>query len=365
MTAASVPAVNDASSVPDLSVVCPVYNESEVLHECRERLVAALEATGRSFEIVFTDNRSTDDSLAIMRSFAMADHRIRVVSLSRNFGKPGSLTAGIDHARGRAVVLTDADMQDPPEAIGEMVRLWEAGNEMVYGQRITRRGEPVAKRLFTKVFYRLIGRISDTELPHDTGDFRLMDRKVVDALMQLREESRYLPGMVPWLGFKQCAMPYERDGRNGGRSHFSPRALFRFAMDAITSFSERPLRLASSTGLVITICSFLLTAVIVVRRLLEPSRSIPGFTSVLAAVLFMGGVQLLSIGLLGEYVGRIYRQSKGRPLYIVDELIASSPPAAETAPAAAASPVSQPSAAEVVAVPGDGSAQALVEADPG
>ena len=343
------------SAVPDLSVVCPVYNEAEVLHECQSRLVAALEATGHSFEIVYTDNRSTDDSLTILRGFAQADVRVRVISLSRNFGKPGSLTAGIDHARGRAVILIDADLQDPPEVIGEMVRLWEAGNQMVYGQRVTRRGEPAAKRLFTKVFYRLIGRISDTELPHDTGDFRLMDRKVVDALMQLREESRYLPGMVPWLGFRQCAVPYEREGRSAGRSHFSPRALFRFAMDAITSFSERPLRLASSTGFVITICSFLLAAVIVVRRLLEPSRSIPGFTSVLAAVLFMGGVQLLSIGLLGEYGGRIYRQSKGRPLFIVDELITGG---ADAARAGA-------SEAEVGAVPLDGATQTFVEADPG
>ena len=313
-------------------MVCPVYNEAEVLDECHRRLIAALEATGRTFEIVFTDNRSTDASLALLRRYADADERIRVIALSRNFGKQGSLTAGIDHARGRAVILIDADLQDPPEVIGEMVQRWDEGNQMVYGHRVTRRGEPAAKRVLTKVFYRLIGRISDTDLPHDSGDFRLMDRKVVDALKQLREESRYLPGMVAWLGFRQCPLPYEREGRSAGRSHFSPRALFRFAMDAITSFSERPLRLASSTGLVITIGSFALATVIVIRRILEPGRSIPGFTSVLAAVLFMGGVQLLSIGLLGEYVGRIYRQSKGRPLYIVDELIAKTP--ASSAPAA-------------------------------
>jgi glycosyltransferase involved in cell wall biosynthesis len=306
---------------PDVSVVCPVYNEQDVLGELHERLVAALERTGLTFEIVFTNNASTDRSLAMLRDIAAVDRRVRVVSLSRNFGKQRSLTAGIDFATGRAVVLIDADLQDPPELIPDMVRLWREGVDMVYGQRVTREGEGRMKRSFTRVFYRLIAKLSDTPLPRDVGDFRLMDRKVVEALRSMREENRYLPGMVAWLGFRQSALPYERQGRPAGRTHFSPAGLFRFAMDGITSFSDRPLRMSSAAGALITLVSFLVTIWVVLRRLIVPDSTIPGFTAVLAAVLFIGGVQLLSIGLLGEYVGRIYSETKRRPLYVVDELI--------------------------------------------
>jgi glycosyltransferase involved in cell wall biosynthesis len=306
---------------PDVSVVCPVYNEQDVLGELHERLAAALEHTGLSYEIVFTNNASTDQSIAVLRRLAAADPHVRVVSLSRNFGKQRSLTAGIDFARGRAVVLIDADLQDPPELIPDMVRLWRDGNDMVYGQRVSREGEGRVKRRLTGVFYRLIAKLSDTPLPRDVGDFRLMDRKVVEALRTMREENRYLPGMVSWLGFRQCALPYERRGRNAGRTHFSPTGLFRFAMDGITSFSDKPLRLSSAAGAFITLISFGVTVWVVLRRLLVPDSTIPGFTAVLAAVLFIGGVQLLSIGLLGEYVGRIYSETKRRPLYVVDELI--------------------------------------------
>src|SRR5262245_9981089 len=306
---------------PDVSVVCPVFNEQDVLGELHDRLVAALDRTGARYEIVFTNNASTDQSLAVLRRLAAADPHVRVVSLSRNFGKQRSLTAGIDFAQGRAVVLIDADLQDPPELIPDMVRLWREGNEMVYGQRVSREGEGRMKRGLTGIFYRLIAKLSDTPLPRDVGDFRLMDRKVVEALRTMREENRYLPGMVAWLGFRQCALPYERRGRNAGRTHFSPAGLFRFAMDGITSFSDRPLRLSSAAGALITLVAFGVTVWVVLRRLIVPDSTIPGFTALLAAVLFIGGVQLLSIGLLGEYVGRIYSETKRRPLYVVDELI--------------------------------------------
>jgi glycosyltransferase involved in cell wall biosynthesis len=307
---------------PEVSVVCPVYNEHDVLAEFHRRLSAALDGAGVAAEVIYTDNASTDHSLDVLRALAARDPRVRVVALSRNFGKQRSLTAGIDHARGDAVVLIDADLQDPPELLPEMIRLWRGGHDMVYGLRSRRAGEPVVRRGLTKVFYRLIARMSDTPLPRDVGDFRLMDRRVVDALRNMREENRYLPGMVAWLGFRQCALPYERQGREGGgRTHFKPAGLFRFAMDGITSFSDKPLRLSSAVGAFITAISFLIIIWIVVGRLLEPDETIPGFTSVLAAVLFMGGVQLLSIGLLGEYIGRIYSETKRRPLYVVSELI--------------------------------------------
>ncbi len=309
---------------PDVSVVCPVYNEEDVLGELHQRLVAALVRTGVTYELVFTNNASTDDSLAILRDLAATDPHVRVVSLSRNFGKQRSLTAGIDFATGRAVVLIDADLQDPPELIPDMVRLWREGNDMVYGQRVSREGEGRVKRGLTGVFYRLIAKLSDTPLPRDVGDFRLMDRKVVDALRSMREENRYLPGMVAWLGFRQCPLPYERKGRDAGRTHFSAGGLLRFAMDGITSFSDKPLRLSSAIGGVITLVSFLVMSWSVLRRIFDPESTIPGFTSVLAAVLFIGGVQLLSIGLLGEYVGRIYSETKHRPLYVVEELISGS-----------------------------------------
>jgi len=335
------------AAVPDVSVVVPVYNEQDVLRELHQRLTAALARTGLSYELVFTNNASTDASLAVLRQLADGDPQVRVVSLSRNFGKQRSLTAGIDFAKGRAVVLIDADLQDPPELIPDMVRLWREGNDMVYGQRVSREGEGRVKRSLTGVFYRLISKLSDTPLPRDVGDFRLMDRKVVAALRSMREENRYLPGMVAWLGFRQCPLPYERKGRNAGRTHFSPGGLLRFAMDGITSFSDKPLRLSSAIGAVITFVSFLVMMWSVLRRIFDPASTIPGFTSVLAAVLFIGGVQLLSIGLLGEYVGRIYSETKHRPLYVVEELVSGS-----------ADGQSRP-------VPADGLEQPGFEPDPG
>ena len=337
------------AAVPDVSVVVPVYNEQDVLRELHQRLTAALARTGLSYELVFTNNASTDASLAVLRQLADGDPQVRVVSLSRNFGKQRSLTAGIDFAKGRAVVLIDADLQDPPELIPDMVRLWREGNDMVYGQRVSREGEGRVKRSLTGVFYRLISKLSDTPLPRDVGDFRLMDRKVVDALRSMREENRYLPGMVAWLGFRQCALPYERKGRDAGRTHFSPAALFRFAMDGITSFSDKPLRLSSAVGGTITVVSFAVMIWVVLRRLIVPDSTIPGFTAVLAAVLFIGGVQLLSIGLLGEYVGRIYSETKHRPLYVIDELIT-----ADESPDRQLGPI-----------PLDGLDEARLEPDPG
>jgi polyisoprenyl-phosphate glycosyltransferase len=267
--------------------------------------------------MIFVNDGSTDGSLAALLDIARRDPTVRVIDLSRNFGHQLAITAGIDHAAGDAVVVLDADLQDPPEVIGEMVRLWREGNQVVYGVRRARRGESAFKRLTAGAFYRILSRLSDVRVPLDSGDFRLMDRAVVDVLKDLREESRYIRGLVSWVGFRQCPLLYDRDPRFAGKTKFGLGRMFVFGFDGISSFSEKPLRIASHLGMLVTLGSLLAMLWVIAGRLIDPSRSIAGWTSVMVTVLFLGGVQLLSIGLLGEYVGRIFRQAKARPLYVV------------------------------------------------
>lgn len=304
-----------------ISVVCPVHCEEEGLREFYDRTTAAMEAIEPpvSHELIFVNDGSTDDSLSIMRKLCEEDPRVKVIDLSRNFGHQLAITSGMDHAHGDAVVVIDADLQDPPEVIAEMVAKWEDGFKVVYGLREAREGESRLKLLTARWFYRLVNRISDTNLPVDSGDFRLLDQRVVRVLRDVREENRYVRGLVAWAGFTQTAVKYTRDPRYAGTSKFTFRKMARFAADAITSFSEKPLRLATQIGLLITAATLLLGAWITVSRLLNPDDSFPGFASLMVVVLFLGGVQLLSIGLLGEYVGRIYREAKRRPLYVVAE----------------------------------------------
>jgi dolichol-phosphate mannosyltransferase len=308
---------------PLISVVCPVHCEEAGLREFYERTTAAMEAVlpAVDHELVFVNDGSTDDSLAIMRKLCEEDRRVRVLDLSRNFGHQLAITSGMDNARGDAIVVIDADLQDPPEVIASMVDKWRDGFKVVYGVRTAREGETGLKLLTAKLFYRLLRRLSDTELPVDSGDFRLLDRQVVDVLKDIREENRYVRGLVAWTGFSQAAVAYRRDPRYAGESKFTMRKMVRFAADAITSFSEKPLRLATQLGLLITTGTLLLALWIVGSHLLYPSRATPGFASTMVVILFLGGVQLLSIGLLGEYVGRIYRETKQRPLYVVAERV--------------------------------------------
>lgn len=308
---------------PLLSVVAPVYCEEDGIRLFYERTTRAVEAIEPpvDHELVFVNDGSTDDTLSVLRKLAEEDGRVRVVDLSRNFGHQVAITSGMDHARGDAVVVIDADLQDPPEVIAHMVDKWRDGYKVVYGVRTRRSGESGFKVLTAKYFYRLLNRISDTNLPLDSGDFRLMDKQVIAALCEIREENRYIRGLVAWVGFSQTGVYYERDARFAGESKFTVRRMLRFAADAVTSFSEKPLRFATQVGLFITACTLLLALWIVVSRVLSPEGSFPGFASLMVMVLFLGGVQLLSIGLLGEYVGRIYRESKRRPLYIVAERV--------------------------------------------
>ncbi len=306
---------------PLLSVVAPVYNEEEGVAEFYDRTTRALEGISPALEheLIFVNDGSTDDTLAILRKIAEDDPRVRVIDLSRNFGHQVAITSGMDHARGDAVVIIDADLQDPPEVVAEMVERWRDGFKVVYGVRIRRAGESGFKVVTAKYFYRLLNRISDTNLPLDSGDFRLMDKQVVAALREIREENRYIRGLVAWVGFSQTAVHYERDARYSGQSKFTVGKMLRFAADAVTSFSEKPLRFATQVGVFITLLTLLLALWIIASRVLAPEGSFPGFASLMVVVLFLGGVQLLSIGLLGEYVGRIYQETKRRPLYVVAE----------------------------------------------
>ena len=306
---------------PLVSVVVPCFNEQEVLRDTNQRLTAALERMRLKFEVIYVDDGSADSTPEILRELAGHDERIRVVRFSRNFGHQMAITAGLEHASGDAVVVIDADLQDPPEVILEFVQKWMEGYDVAYGVRAEREGETAFKLWTAKLFYRCIDRLSDTRIPLDTGDFRLMDRRVVDALLAMPERDRFVRGMVSWLGFSQVAVPYRRAARTAGVTKFSFFKMLRFAMDGIFSFSITPLRLATWMGFAASGIAILGILTAVVERILGVSGLVKGWASVMIAVLFIGGVQLICIGLIGEYVGRIYGESKRRPLYVLRERI--------------------------------------------
>ena len=306
--------------VPLVSVVTPVLNEQDNVKTFYERVTTTLEAVAPPVrhEIVVVDDGSTDHTPALLDELGRADPRVRVVTLSRNFGHQAAITAGIDHAVGDAVVVMDSDLQDPPEVLPDMLSRWREGFAVVYGHRTARAGERRTRLMVTKAFYRLLARLADTPLPVDTGDFRLMDRRVVDVLReQLRESNRYIRGLVSWVGFSQCAVDFERDPRAAGEAKYTLRRLVKLGLDGITSFSIKPLRFATRLGGLVVIVSLLYAAWIVVQRLAFPETTPEGWSSVMVALLFLGGVQLLTIGLLGEYLGRTYEETKRRPLYVV------------------------------------------------
>jgi len=296
-----------------LSVVAPVYNEEATLEQFYARVCAALEDL--RFELVLVDDGSTDGSAEILEQLASHDPRVRVISLSRNFGHQTALTAGLDHARGDAVVMLDADLQDPPELIPRMLDHWRAGCDVVYAVRQERGGESRFKLTTARWFYALFDKLAQVELQHNSGDFRLLDRRALDALLSMRERSRFLRGMTVWVGYTQAAVPYRRDPRYAGETKYTLTKMMRFSLDAISSFSHRPLQLATLLGFLISTLAFIAIPVVAVLRL--TGSYLPGFGSVTIAVLLLGGIQLIAIGITGEYVGRIYDEVKGRPLYLV------------------------------------------------
>ena len=305
-----------------LSVIVPCFNEEAVLRSTHERLTDVLRALNHlRFEIIYVDDGSRDQTQNILAELQEQNPEVRVLRLSRNFGHQIAVTAGLEQATGNAVVVIDADLQDPPEVIPEMVERWLEGNHVAYGSRIARAGESRFKLWTAKAFYRLINRLSDTRIPVDTGDFRLMDRKVVDVLLAMPERGRFLRGMVSWIGFRQVAVPYQRAPRPAGESKYPPFKMLSFAMDGIISFSVLPLKLAVWTGIVAIWIAVvgILVAVFVRLFALYDLRLGRGWASLFVAILFMGGIQLVSLGIIGEYLGRIYTEVKRRPLYAVEE----------------------------------------------
>lgn len=306
---------------PLLSVVVPCFNEEEIVRDTNRRLAAALEQAPVKFEIIYVDDGSSDSTAELLRKLQQSDERIRVVRFSRNFGHQMAITAGLEHASGDAVVIIDADLQDPPEVILEFIQKWMDGYDVVYGVRADREGETAFKLWTAKAFYRCIARLSDTRIPVDAGDFRLMDRRVVSALLEMPERDRFVRGMVSWLGFSQTGVSYHREARTAGTTKFSFFKMLRFAMDGIFSFSVLPLRIATWIGFAASGLAVLGIVVAVIERLLGVHGLVKGWTSILIAVLFIGGVQLICMGIIGEYVGRTYGESKRRPLYVLRERI--------------------------------------------
>ena len=302
-----------------VSVVAPVYNEEETLPHFYRRVTAVLEEVGEPFELVLVNDGSSDRSSLVLHALHQRDSRVRVVSFSRNFGHQAAISAGLEYARGQAVVIIDSDLQDPPEVIPKLLARWRDGAEVVYAQRARRSGETRFKLLTAALFYRLIARITAVNIPRDTGDFRLLDRAVVDQLVALREHHRFMRGLSVWVGFQQEAVRYERAERFAGTTKYPLRKMIRFSLDAITGFSFAPLQIATTLGFVLAGISLL--AIVVAALLRLTTGAIVGQASTLTLVLLMGGIQLIFLGIIGEYLGRIYDEVRGRPLYIVREVL--------------------------------------------
>ncbi|MEO5331897.1 MAG: glycosyltransferase family 2 protein [Magnetococcus sp. YQC-5] len=303
---------------PELSIVVPVFNEESCLEHLYQRLLAVMTTHGIDFEIILVDDGSSDRSLEVIRTLANQDDRVRFASFSRNFGHEAASSCGFGMVRGRAAVLIDADLQDPPEVIIEMLKKWKNGFQVVYGRRSHREGESWFKKTTSSLFYKIIGIFSDVPIPADTGDFRLVDRVVVHHFNRLPEKNRFVRGMFAWLGFRQSPVDYVRPPRFKGTTKYNPLKLVQLSLDALLGFSTAPLRIATVFGLIITVVSFLAALAVIAHRLFF-DLNIPGYTLLTAGIFLLSGIQLLFIGVLGEYIGKIYHQVQGRPLYIVQE----------------------------------------------
>ncbi len=302
-----------------ISIMIPAYNEQEVLRPLYDRLANLADSNKRyDFEFLFINDGSRDKTLEIIKQFAATDPRVAYVNLSRNFGKEIAMIAGLDHVNGDATVIIDADLQDPPELIPDMIKLWEDGYDDIYARRKSRAGESFFKKKSSEIFYKLLKKSTNVPIQTDTGDFRLLSRRCVEALRQFRESQRYTKGMFSWIGYKKKEILYDRDPRVAGTTKWNYWKLVNFAIDGITSFTTAPLRLASFFGVIVSFGAFLYIIYLVVRTIVS-GIDLAGYASMMAVILFLGGVQLLSLGIIGEYIGRIFNETKQRPLYFVEE----------------------------------------------
>ncbi|MEA4925055.1 MAG: glycosyltransferase family 2 protein [Syntrophomonadaceae bacterium] len=301
------------------SIIVPLYNEELVIDETCKRLVGIMDAMGESYEIILVNDGSKDKTFDMARSLCRINQNIKLLSFSRNFGHQIAITAGMDYAAGAAVVVIDADLQDPPEVIPEMIAKWKEGYEVVYGQRIERKGETFFKRWSARLFYKILSHLTDVDVPMDVGDFRLIDRKVLEALSRLPERNRYVRGMVSWVGFKQIGVEFVRDERFAGETKYPLKKMLKFAVNAITSFSYKPLRIATYLGSLVSLMSFVYLFYVIYEKLFGSRTTVPGWASLAAISLFFNGIVLVLLGIIGEYIGRIYDEAKGRPLYIISE----------------------------------------------
>src|ERR1041385_888569 len=306
-----------AAATPVLSVVVPAYNEQEVLPEFHRRLTAVLAGLTMASEIIYINDGSRDETLLILRRLRAEDPRVAIIDLSRNFGKEIAVTAGLDHSRGAAVVLIDADLQDPPELIPRLIAEWQSGYDVVYATRLSREGESRLKKATAYVFYRVINQISRVKIPADTGDYRLLSRRAVDALLKLREQHRFMKGLFTWIGYPQKGVPYRRDSRYAGETKWNYWRLWNFALEGVTSFTIGPLKIATYLGLATAVAAFVYAGIIIAKTLLY-GEPVAGYPSLMVVILFLGGVQLITVGIMGEYIGRMFDESKQRPLYFVN-----------------------------------------------
>ena len=301
-----------------LTIICPCFNEESTIKIFLEKLIPIMQDIQRSYEIIFVNDGSTDNTLNVLLKAKSKNSQIRILNLSRNFGKEAALTAGLEHAMGEAVIPIDADLQHPPEIIIEFIKKWEDGFDVVVGKRTVRTGEGVIKKLTAKYFYKFHNQISDVEIPYNVGDFRLMSRKVIEALKRLPENQRFMKGLFAWVGFNTAVVEYEQAPRSAGKTSYNGLKLWDFALEGITSFSTLPLRIWMYIGFLISFLSFLYGSAIVINTLILGVDT-PGYASMITIILFLGGIQLIGIGILGEYIGRIYKETKRRPLYIIEK----------------------------------------------
>lgn len=307
---------------PTYSIIVPMYNEQDVIVMTYEQLTLTMKKLNEPYQLIFVNDGSRDETAIIVKQLALKDSAIKLVNFSRNFGHQIAITAGIEHAEGDAIIIIDADLQDPPHVMLQMIEKWKEGYEVVYGKRLSREGETWFKKFTAKWFYRILRKLTNVDIPTDTGDFRLIDRKVADVLTQLNEKHRFVRGLVSWVGFKQTSVEFVREERAAGVTKYPLKRMLKFALDGITSFSYKPLRIATYIGFAVSLFSFIYLIYIVFEHLFT-DNTVPGWTSLIGISLLFNGIILLLLGVIGEYIGRIYEESKNRPLYIIQEVFQS------------------------------------------